>query len=89
MGVQSPLEYVEESELRNLIQEAIEALPPRRREIFILIRYHGLSYKEAAKVLNVAPQTVANNVSRALDSLRDALGPMLADFFPEGRSMRP
>jgi RNA polymerase sigma-70 factor (ECF subfamily) len=68
-------ENVEHEELGNIIARAVDALPPRRRDVFVLVRYHGLSYREAAQVLDLAPQTVANHLSMALANLRDSLAP--------------
>jgi RNA polymerase sigma-70 factor, ECF subfamily len=78
--VRTPLQNLEEQELRSLVAEALDQLPPKRREVFVLIRYHGLSYKEAAGVLNIAPQTVANHVSGALATLRTFLEPRLREL---------
>jgi RNA polymerase sigma-70 factor (ECF subfamily) len=55
------------------VESAITALPERRREIFVLSRYHGLSYREIAEVLEISPQTVANQLSAALATLRESL----------------
>jgi RNA polymerase sigma-70 factor (ECF subfamily) len=68
-------EHVEHEELGRIIARAVDALPPRRRDVFVLVRYHGLSYREAAQVLDLAPQTVANHLSMALANLRDSLAP--------------
>lgn len=59
------------------LARAIDALPPRRREILLLRSVHGLSYKEIASALDIAPQTVANQFSAALSSLRRALTRLL------------
>ena len=56
---------------------AIEDLSARRREILLLRSVHGLSYKEIARALGIAPQTVGNQFSAALASLRRALGHLL------------
>lgn len=63
--------------LRAAFDEAIRSLPQRRREIFILARYDDLSYAEIAEVLGISPQTVANQLSRALSALRQGLRPHL------------
>lgn len=55
------------------LRKAIGSLPQRRREILILHSIHGLSYKEIARLLGIAPQTVANQFSSALDDLRRGL----------------
>jgi len=68
-------EHVEREELGRIIARAVDTLPPRRRDVFVLVRYHGLSYREAAQVLDLAPQTVANHLSMALADLRDSLAP--------------
>lgn len=69
----TPEDDAEDAELRAAIDAAVRALPPRRREVFILIRYQGLPVREAAQVLGIAPQTVANHLNLALASLRAAL----------------
>ena len=68
-------------ELMSIIESAVNALPLRRREVFVLIRYHGLSHREVAKVLDLAPQTVANHLGMALADLRISLAPYLPDYF--------
>lgn len=71
------------------MREALAALPRRRREVFELVRFHGLSHAEVAEVLEISTQTVANHVSRALSELRANLDDVLGDPAedePEGRS---
>ena len=70
------------AELRVIIERAINALPKRRREVFLLVRYHGLSHRETAKVLDLAPQTVANHLGLALADLRISLARYLPDYYP-------
>ena len=59
--------------LRATLERAIAALPPRRREVFLLRVVHDLSYKEIAHIMGTAPQTVANQLSHALTTLRGTL----------------
>ena len=66
-------------ELDAALTLAVERLPARRREIFVLSRYHGLTNPEIAGVLGVSPQTVANQLVSALRDLRVLLGPHLSD----------
>ena len=63
--------------LRALIDSEIARLPDRRREILVLRCYHDLSYKEIAEVMNIAEQTVANQLSKGMASLRAALAAAL------------
>ena len=58
------------SELESLYRAALEQLPPKRREIFILSRQQGLSYPEIAQQLNLSVKTVEAQMTHALKFLR-------------------
>lgn len=53
------------------VKQGIEALPPKCKEIFILSKQQGLSYKEIAKELGITPKTVENQIGKALKSIRE------------------
>ena len=72
-GPAQPDELLEETLLQEEVAAAIADLPERRREVFVLARFHGLSYQEIADVLGVSQQTVANQMSSALSQLRELL----------------
>jgi RNA polymerase sigma-70 factor (ECF subfamily) len=72
-SVRTPLDAVEESQLRARLERAVQALPVRRRQVFVLRCVHDLSYREIAEVMGTSTQTVANQLSRALTTLRVAL----------------
>lgn len=55
------------------IRQAVEALPTRRREVFVLARFQGLSHREIAEAMGISLQTVANHMRLALEGLREAL----------------
>ena len=78
----SPLAGVEDGQVRELVSRAMDGLPERRREIFLLVRHHHMSYREAAETLGLSAQTVANQMSLALKDLREALEPYLSDNGP-------
>jgi RNA polymerase sigma-70 factor (ECF subfamily) len=69
----TPLEDLQASELKGKADEAIRQLSERRRTVFRLIRFQGLSYREVAETMSVSTQTVANTMSSALADLRMAL----------------
>lgn len=71
--VATPFEFTADEELNHAVQSAIQSLPPRRREAFVLVRYHELSLAEVAETMGVSVQTVANHVSMAVAELRRAL----------------
>lgn len=73
----TPLDVLENAELHDALDSAIRALPPRRREVFILRCVHELSYREVAEIMGISQQTVANQLSRALATLRSTLQPLL------------
>jgi len=75
----TPDETLESLELRSVIGRAVDSLPQRRRDVFILVHHHGLSYRETAEVLDLSPQTVANHLTMALADLRKLLMPHLYD----------
>jgi RNA polymerase sigma-70 factor (ECF subfamily) len=69
----TPAEETEIELLRSEIESAIAALPERRREIFLLSRFPGLSYREIAETMGISVQTVSNQMSTALAQLRTVL----------------
>lgn len=63
----------EETFLNEDILQAIDELPPKARQIFLLNRKEGLTYKEIAAYLNISVKTVESQMSRALKLLRTRL----------------
>ncbi len=80
----TPDRDVELSELNQAVDSAIRELPPRRREIFKLVRKSGFSYAEIAEIMGISKQTVANHMSLALSDLRVMLRPFLPEPAAEG-----
>ena len=78
----TPAEETIAADLRRAAAQAVSDLPPKRQEVFRLAREEGLSYAEIASVMDVSPQTVANQMSLALADLRRALSPFLAEGAP-------
>lgn len=52
------------------LQKLIDEIPERRREIFRLSRFEGLSYKQIAERLNISENTVDSQIRNALAFLR-------------------
>lgn len=71
-------ERVELAELDEAIRQAIDQLPPRCRETFVLSRQHHLSYEQIAQVMEISVKTVQEQIARALRSLRVSLAHWLA-----------
>jgi RNA polymerase sigma-70 factor (ECF subfamily) len=60
-------------ELQQVIEQAIEALPPQCKAVYKLVKEDGLTHEEAAKVMNTSPNTVKNQVVKALGVARKAV----------------
>jgi RNA polymerase sigma-70 factor (family 1) len=61
------------NELTLAIDEAVQCLPPKRREIFEKSRYEGLSYDEIALQMEISRNTVESQMVKALHFLRGKL----------------
>jgi RNA polymerase sigma-70 factor (ECF subfamily) len=51
----------------------IDELPARRREAFMLSRFHDLTHAEIARIMDVSERTVNTHILLALRSLRERL----------------
>ena len=68
-----PEESVYSEENTRLLREAIQALPPKRREIFQLIKLEERSYDEVSKLLKVSTSTINDHIVKATKSIRERL----------------
>ena len=68
-----PFDVLMEKELKARIDEAVNKLPPRQREVFELVYYEQSSFTEAAKRMKIARQNVSKLAQRALKNLRNFL----------------
>ncbi len=61
------------AELETKISSALDKLPERCRQIFMLNRFEDLKYKEVAEKLGISVKTVEVQMSKALKILREEL----------------
>lgn len=73
----SPEAEAARTELRSLLQSAIEGLPPIYRSVFMLRAVQEMSVDEAAYCLQVSDAVIKTRYLRARSMLRDALGAQL------------
>lgn len=66
-------EQLAADELTAAVQRAVDALPPRQREVILLKWERQATREEIARALGIAPKTVAEHFRRALGQLRAAL----------------
>jgi RNA polymerase sigma-70 factor (ECF subfamily) len=64
-------------ELRDLIARRVSALPPRQREVLVLITYEQMAAAEAAEVLGISEANVHTNLHYARARLREELASYL------------
>ena len=69
----TPQQAVEESEVRQALQQALDTLTPEHREIFLLRQMRQLSYEEIGRLLGLESGTVKSRLSRAKKQLREIL----------------
>jgi RNA polymerase sigma-70 factor (sigma-E family) len=70
---EAPREFGTED--RDLLRDALAALPPRQRAAVVLRHFWGLSVEETARDLGVSTGTVKSQTSHALHRLEEALAP--------------
>ncbi|MGB0929865.1 MAG: RNA polymerase sigma factor [Chitinophagales bacterium] len=68
---------LELQDLQKRIHKAIDKLPDRCREVFVLCRFEELSHKEIATQLNISTKTVENQMTKALKFLRKTVLPFI------------
>lgn len=71
---------LEVKELKSLIHQLIDELPPKCREVFRLSRQDHLSHKEIAERLAISEKTVDDHITRALKKLRGPLNRLASIF---------
>lgn len=70
-------EAFRQAELQKALDDAIEELPPRRRDIFRMSRFEYMTAKEIAGRTGLSVRTVEKHIELALRDLRSRLSPFL------------
>ena len=71
----------ERSQREARLWTAIDSLPPKCREVFILSKRDGLKYEEIAQELGLSVNTVRNQISKALEVLKNGAIRIYMFFF--------
>lgn len=69
-GQHTPDDVYSSQELEEAIRDWVDELPERRKLVFVLSRYHGLSNAEVAVALGISVSTVEVQMWKALRYLR-------------------
>lgn len=68
----SPLAEASAAERADLLQAALDQVPPLYREVLVLYHFEHLKYVEIAELLDIPIGTVMNRIFRARRKLREA-----------------
>ncbi len=60
-------------ETQKLLDDAMKGLTPRQQEVFQLCKIQGKSYKEAAEILEISPETVHVHLVKATQAVKSHL----------------
>jgi RNA polymerase sigma-70 factor (ECF subfamily) len=75
-----------QTEIRALLERAIDKLPSAFREVLVARLVEGMSVAETADLFKIPPQTVKTRLFRARALLRAEMerhiGPVVGDVFP-------
>ncbi|UCS95447.1 RNA polymerase sigma-70 factor [Echinicola marina] len=66
-------DYVIFSDMMDISSKAVESLPPRQKQVFMMKSFDHLSVDEIAEKLQVSRKTVKNQIFRASKSLKEKL----------------
>mgnify|MGYP001114919988 CR=1 FL=1 len=66
-------EAVLNKEIADQLREAIDALPPQRRQVFRLCREEGKTYEEVSRLLDISTSTISDHIVKANRFLQQQL----------------
>jgi RNA polymerase sigma-70 factor (ECF subfamily) len=74
-------DFLSERNISGLIKKALDSLPERCRQIFIMNKIEGKKHKEIAGILNISVNTIETQMGIAYRHLRRELGDCLPLLF--------
>lgn len=72
-NTQSPDSITQYEELYHDVENAINDMPLKRRQIYVMHRFEGKKYKEIADELNLSLRTVESHLFQAIRQIRNTL----------------
>jgi RNA polymerase sigma-70 factor (ECF subfamily) len=78
-AVPDPSAAAQSRELGELIARHISSLPPRQREVLVLVAYEGMTPAQTAAVLAISEQNARTNLHHARQRLKQSLASYLGD----------
>lgn len=80
-GILDEDEAEERSQAEARLWTALDSLPEKCREVFIMSKRDGLKYEEIAEELGLSVNTVRNQISKALKILKEGARKIYSFFF--------
>ena len=72
-----PEERVQETELKEKLQEAMEKLTEKEKRVILLYYYEDLTLKEISRILEVSESRVSQLHTKALSKMQKMMGPYM------------
>lgn len=69
-GLDAIIDQLQEKQYSQLLQQALQTLPPQQASVFDLIKTQGYSREAAAGILQLSPETVKKHLERAMRTIR-------------------
>ncbi|MFO7922442.1 MAG: RNA polymerase sigma-70 factor [Bacteroidales bacterium] len=70
-------DIIKEEDLEKQLAKALDKLPEKCREVFMLCRFEDMKYKDVAEKLGISQKTVETQMSKALKILREEFKDLL------------
>ena len=74
-------EGIYSEDIKRIINDTLNSLPDRTREIFLMSRFQDLSKEEIARKLDISTKGIEYHITKALKSLRISLKDYLPVFY--------
>lgn len=71
--VSSTEETCQFHDLKNTIEQMVNEMPEKRKRVFTMSRFQGLTNREIARQLNLSLSTVENHINKSLKALKQQL----------------
>jgi RNA polymerase sigma-70 factor (ECF subfamily) len=74
---ESPEDSYIKKEMHIAVHQAIQKLPEKCRQIYLMKRYENMQYSEIAEILSISVNTVKTQMNRAMKSLQKYLAHLM------------
>lgn len=81
VSLEMPDRAMDANQLREIIENSINSLPERCRQVYIMGKERNMTYKEISEEMGISVKTVEVQMGNALKKLREQLRPHYQDIF--------